>query len=905
MGLRENDVSDEAEQTCAWLLHHPNYKRWLSQRQGLLWIKGHPGAGKSALMKYALRDTERQEKRLGSQELVIASFFFHGRSPSLIQKSALGLYRSLLHRILDRIPDLLCKLTSIFTEKNKVGKCGEKWDWHVGDLRSFLENNITSVLETHRYSMRIYVDALDEAGDQVARDLVKDFQRLTSKLSPGKARGTFNICFSCRHYPIVALQGGLNICVEEEGAHNQDIAKYVSGEFQRQLSDDRNTETLEKEIVMRANGIFQWVVLVVPRVLMRVGDGENLEDLAAASQYLNEIPTELGDLYHNILQSINANDRYHSLLLFQWTCFARYALSHEEIQDAIVVDADTFYTSLHECRGSKYHATTSKALNALVQSLSGGLIEIKRASDKSKSHVQFIHQSAYDYLLERGLQTLDSTQETNVVGRAHLRLSRCCIKYMSMIEISLPGKDLEREFPLVHYAASSWISHMVKVEEKRYTSDDLLLSFLPSLNAVFQQWILIILRIGASDRPFYEWDCYHCNKKTTPLHVASESNLLSLVELMLKQENTEPDFKDNNGETPLFQAAMRGHKKMVDLLLCKGAEPDSKNYIGQTPLSQAASHGHKEVVELLLRKGAELDFKDNDGQTPLLRAAVHGQMKVIELLLCKGAEPDSKNNDGQTPLSMAAASGHMELLLRKGAELDSKNNFGRTPLFWAAMRRYKKVVELLLRKGAELDSKDNRGQTPLFIATVWGQTEVIELLLCKGAEPDSKDNASRTPLLWAAMKGYKEVVELLLRKGAEPDLKNNRDWTPLSLAARGGHKEVIELLLSKGAEPDSKDNDGQTPLSQAAFRGHKEVVELLLQCTGVDPNSKNNNGETPLSQAAERGHKEVVELLLCKGAVPDSKDYDGETPLSLAAKYKHEEVRKLLETAISSRNHRQ
>ena len=48
------------------------------------------------------------------------------------------------------------------------------------------------------------------------------------------------------------------------------------------------------------------------------------------------------------------------------------------------------------------------------------------------------------------------------------------------------------------------------------------------------------------------------------------------------------------------------------LHLEKGAELETKDNNGRTPLSQAASNGHEAVVKLQLEKGAELKTKDND-----------------------------------------------------------------------------------------------------------------------------------------------------------------------------------------------------------------------------------------------------------------------------------------------------
>ena len=277
MNLRLNDIKDEAFDTCAWLLKHKNYTTWLSQHQGLLWIKGKPGAGKSTLLKYALR---KCKQHASPKKLVVASFFFHGRGADM-QKTPLGLFRSLLHQILDQIPDWLSEFSSIF--KKRCENEGEKWEWHVDELRKFMEDSIRRTSKAHL--IRIYVDALDECGEKIARELVKDFRRLTRKLASAEA--TLSICFSCRHYPVLALEHGLTVYVEDE--NRQDIVTYVRGELERGFSDKSEAREIETTIVGKAKGVFQWVVLVVSSVLELHWEGESMK---AIRKKIQKTPTQ-------------------------------------------------------------------------------------------------------------------------------------------------------------------------------------------------------------------------------------------------------------------------------------------------------------------------------------------------------------------------------------------------------------------------------------------------------------------------------------------------------------------------------------------------------------------------------------------------------------------------------------
>jgi ankyrin repeat protein len=69
--------------------------------------------------------------------------------------------------------------------------------------------------------------------------------------------------------------------------------------------------------------------------------------------------------------------------------------------------------------------------------------------------------------------------------------------------------------------------------------------------------------------------------------------------------------------TPLHQAAARGHKEVVELLIAKGADVNAKAENGVAPLHVAAGAGHKEIAELLIAKGADVDTRTGSGETPL------------------------------------------------------------------------------------------------------------------------------------------------------------------------------------------------------------------------------------------------------------------------------------------------
>ena len=85
----------------------------------------------------------------------------------------------------------------------------------------------------------------------------------------------------------------------------------------------------------------------------------------------------------------------------------------------------------------------------------------------------------------------------------------------------------------------------------------------------------------------------------TPLYVACENSDLLTIEEIKSRNTHEPNFLG-----------------IVELLLDRGANPDEKNYNGNTPLWQASYNGNFEIVELLLSKGANPDERNDNGITP-------------------------------------------------------------------------------------------------------------------------------------------------------------------------------------------------------------------------------------------------------------------------------------------------
>jgi ankyrin repeat protein len=910
---RQMTIKNAHAKTCKWLLKNPQYLEWLDdtklrEHHGFLWIKGKAGAGKSTLMKFAVINARKTMK-----DRITLSFFFNARGEN-IEKSTIGTYRSLLLQLLERIPALQCVLDSLSILRSSFSADHQ---WTIELLKTLLEQAIQALGES---SVMCFIDALDECEEEHVRDMVRFFEHVSELAMSNQIH--FQVCFSSRHYPHITIRKGLELVLEGQEGHAQDITNYVETELK--IGKSKTSQQIRVELQDKSSGIFMWVVLVVD-ILNKESDRGQVHTLR---RKLREIPGDLHALFRDILTR-DSHNKGALVLCIQWVLFSKQPLSPEQLYHAILwgIDPDAVLEWDSEI--------TKDVIKRFILDSSKGLAEVTMSQEQK---VQFIHESVRDFLLkESGLGNIWPEYESNFQGQSNERLKQCCLTYIrrdifttldisgDLLRATSPSdaanlRDLE-SLPFLEYAVQNVLYHANMAEGSGILQDSFIQSF-PldcwiKLDNFFEKriirkhtenmsmlYVLAERNMSNLTKAFpsaLPWLEVGKERYGPPLFAAMSSGSDKVVQECLKTLSKGPhmashsqevyaSYCKNKGRQEVFRHAFKfskkrgilsylaesGHEAVVKLLVETGqADVDSKDYKGRTPLSWAAGNGHEATVKLLVKTGqADVDSKDNNGRTPLWWAARNGHEATVKLLVGTGqADVDSKDkNFGQTPLSWAAENGHeaiAKLLVETGqADVDSKDNNGRTPLSWAARNGHEAIAKLLVETGqADVDSKDkNFGQTPLSWAARNGQEAIAKLLVETGqADVDSKDkDFGQTPLSWAARNGHEAIAKLLVETGqADVDSKDNKGRTPLSWAAENGNEATVKLLVETGqADVDSKDNNGRTPLSWAARNGHEATVKLLVETGQADVDSKDKNfGQTPLSWAAENGHEATVKLL--------------------------------------------
>ena len=410
---REEEIKDPYRETFHWILDsqanrgngepsHPSFIDWLETGSGLYWVHGKAGCGKSTLMSYIWRDKrtiDYLKTWADTRELIVAGFFFWAAGTPM-QKTLIGLLRSLAYQILQRKPDLINCLysTSQFDSSNR-----SQAQFHE-PFTIWTERKLLQCLAslTHEASPRccicIFIDGLDEfSGDhwdlvQFLADLVKNT--------------TIKCCASSRpERPFKSL--GSTFCALRLEDHTKpDIKSYVvnklNGLSQFMHFTEYQRYKIGQQILEKADGVFLWVEVAVACQIKRMRNGDDFDTLWSQ---LNALPDEVDGLYACMLDRIDpiyraeaARYLRYALLLTEVDHFLRFSVFdlalltyglREDLQlKSLQLDVKTFISKCERIRER-------------VELTCGGILEIRpgrfpSSEDFKKTYPSWATDEVYD-----------------------------------------------------------------------------------------------------------------------------------------------------------------------------------------------------------------------------------------------------------------------------------------------------------------------------------------------------------------------------------------------------------------------------------------------------------------------------------------------------------------------------
>ena len=324
MTARHQRIAEAHQRTYEWAYDssHADLVDWLVRGNGVFWINGKAGSGKSTLMKF-LYDDPRTRQHLEDGALqgtwLIASYFFNSHGSSL-QKSQIGLLRSLLHQVMDQNRD---RIQTVCSAAWAVLKAHDglqhsykpEFVWSRKDLLQAFRHMISQV--PLQAKVFLLIDGLDEYEGN-PHDLLELFRSMTviDQVHPN-----LKSCVSSR--PWTSFAEAFDECpsLRLQDLTLSDIETYVSDKLHSnkqmkrlRIQDPSGAKKFVGQIARKASGVFLWVILVVKSLLDGLSNRDTIPQLL---ERVDELPDTLENLFASMLSRTEPHYQSEALRIFR------------------------------------------------------------------------------------------------------------------------------------------------------------------------------------------------------------------------------------------------------------------------------------------------------------------------------------------------------------------------------------------------------------------------------------------------------------------------------------------------------------------------------------------------------------------------------------------------------------
>ncbi|KAK8068547.1 ankyrin [Apiospora saccharicola] len=812
MGNRQEDVIENIDLagTCEWILQAPQFTQWRNRQDHdktkcQLWIKGHPGTGKSVTARKVLEVVKQREAELGTAAIFL-SYFFHGRSNEPLDKNMMGMSRTLIHQLLKKESSLRSEFAKEY--KERFDTQGQDWDWHRSDLTRFLRLGIS---KSRVRPIHLIIDAFDECEQSDRMPVLYFLQQLIED-----AQCKLSICISMRHDTAITSEDTGKLVIDMEKENGVDIQRHVYNTLRMHLSR-ANIGSLMEEICNRASNNFLWAELVVKQVHSALDRGV---DYATTMSLIQQLPKEIECLFGELISRLTEEEKQEACILFQWALFGskhfhpgRYHHHFRALQ-YVMLFATKHYTSLkclHKEQGQLHIHQFSKRINFL----SGGLLQcIERSSEPSPSEspsdaayarnftLQVIHESVKEWFLGMGFQLVNNgLPSVSTSIDTHISLMKCLISFLSatdILESSMPSPDPIHNGVSRGVVSSANQDIFFRARQVEH-NNQIPMELLDCLSVEGNIFSTNLRFTGVSIPGVFRG----ARAVLKGHYTASILNMLCYHELTLSVRYlvSNTGWADKVDYGTIVSAIGSGRKDTLETVL-KFYDPMETELEEEKNLCRVAAQVFY-VMEYL---------------TSLLspfRRRIEGLLPVIELLLAKGVRILPLFDD-----VLKGFPSHRELLV-----------------FQDLMSNERVVQSVSWGTGGEHLLRSLQGTVTRLSKTRWPWTHVwcMELLELSRAAIHSWDMATYTHLrkVFEHMDtehvglGEEQVFDISMETTASLNTPGYEGKTLLAIAATFAEHHIVGKLLEKGSDPTIQDDFNMTAFDHAVAGLEPEPKEWL------------------------------------------------------------------------------
>jgi len=379
---------------------------WLLRGEGVYWIRGKPGSGKSTLMKYLYKN-ENFQRELRSTAQVDLWFFFNERG-GFLQKTFEGLLRTILYQLVMRVSELAKLVLDIYMNTDDAARD----QWNMAQLRAAFSAVLDQ--QDHKVELLVFLDALDEYHG-FPEAIAAWIKELAGSANKKGGRTRVKVCFSSRpwHAFVVDFANAPGFTLHEHTV--QDIRQYAQAKV-RPLCEQRGKNPASnlywhsipagrviEAIAGKAEGVFLWVRLATDMLAQH----NHCDSDADFNTLLNEVPKDLEGFYARTLHRIPPNNRFEAFVLLEIVQRSPQLLDVRQLcLAAECANSNNFHICQQLINSKEASLGSSADAQQHLLNFCAGLLECVEVENETTAYVQYIHRTAKDFVASPGFAEL-------------------------------------------------------------------------------------------------------------------------------------------------------------------------------------------------------------------------------------------------------------------------------------------------------------------------------------------------------------------------------------------------------------------------------------------------------------------------------------------------------------------